>query len=316
MTIKAKITAVIATVAIFGAVGGVLYYLAANKAKENKIENLTLAQQLRDCLPKSDTASKEKCNRLIKTIMTFNQCVDAEFSVTKHYPDQCQTPDGRIFVDNNPPDQNKIAKAEKAIRNFMASPNLEFRYISTAKNPSNFTVGKIISKTENSTTMDTPSEWERPIYIFQQKEYIDDLCEIYEYEVSIKTYQIIEIHVRYPEEINPMTTEQRKAKCGSYGSMEVPLKTKNEIEQIAFGYLQRDPSHTKLLLRSDIKPEYTPSKKGVANPAHNVWQWEDKNYKLPEGFVGDPYQYPVIRIVVSSGGKLVNYLNTSELYNE
>lgn len=313
MTIKAKIIAVITAVAIFGVIGGV-YYLIANKTRENK--NLTFAEQLRDCLPKSDMASKEKCDRLIKTIVTFDRCNEAGFPIIKHYPDQCQTPDGRIFVDNNPPDQNKIAKAEEAIRTFMALPNMEFQYISIRENPSNFTVGKIISKTENSISMDTPPEWERPIYIIQQKEYIDDLCEVYEYEVSAKTNQIIEVHVRYPEKISLMTSEQKKAKCGRYGSLEIPLKTKSEIEQIAFDFLQRDANHTKLLLRSDIQPEYTPSKKGVANPAHNVWQWEDKNYKLPEGLVGDPYQYPIIRIVISSGGKLANYLNTSNLYNQ
>jgi len=54
--------------------------------------------ELKECLPKSDTASHEKCNELLKQITDFDSCVNAGFSIMKSNPPQCMTPDGRIFV--------------------------------------------------------------------------------------------------------------------------------------------------------------------------------------------------------------------------
>ncbi|HOZ36523.1 MAG TPA: hypothetical protein PLR18_01700 [bacterium] len=64
-----------------------------------KQEQRTLAEELKECLPKSDTASHEKCNELLATIGNFNDCVNAGFSIMKSNPSQCTTPDGRIFID-------------------------------------------------------------------------------------------------------------------------------------------------------------------------------------------------------------------------
>jgi uncharacterized protein YlzI (FlbEa/FlbD family) len=63
---------------------------------ENK-EN-SLAEKLRDCLPKSDTVSHEICNELLKQIVDFDSCVVAGFSILKFSPAQCATPDGRTFI--------------------------------------------------------------------------------------------------------------------------------------------------------------------------------------------------------------------------
>jgi hypothetical protein len=63
---------------------------------ENKNNNL--AEELRDCLPKSDFASHEKCNELLKQITDYNSCVEAGFSIMKSNPSQCATPEGRTFV--------------------------------------------------------------------------------------------------------------------------------------------------------------------------------------------------------------------------
>jgi hypothetical protein len=63
---------------------------------ENK-EN-SLAEELKDCLPKSDTASHEKCNELLKQITDFDSCVMAGFPILKSNPAQCQTIDGRTFI--------------------------------------------------------------------------------------------------------------------------------------------------------------------------------------------------------------------------
>lgn len=63
-----------------------------------KQEQKTLADELKECLPKSDTASHEKCNELLKQITDYNSCVNAGFSIMKSNPPQCATPDGRTFI--------------------------------------------------------------------------------------------------------------------------------------------------------------------------------------------------------------------------
>jgi len=57
-----------------------------------------IAAQLSDCLPKSDMASREKCQELLERIRNFDECVLAGFSIMKSNPAQCQTPDGRTFI--------------------------------------------------------------------------------------------------------------------------------------------------------------------------------------------------------------------------
>jgi len=204
-------------------------------------------------------------------------------------------------------------KALEAIRTFMGQPELELAYIST-RHPSNFSVGRVTNRDNGGFTIEDVSGWERRVEIYQQKEFINDRCEVYEYEVDPRNNQIVEIHVRYPEGI-PASPDDKMAQCGSYGSLEIPLKTKDQIEQIAFAYLGRDPEGTgRFLLSSAIQPQYIPSMKGAANPAMNEWMWEDKSYKLPEGLYSDAFAYPVLRIIISSGGKLVYYFNSTSLF--
>jgi len=57
--------------------------------------------ELKECLPKSDAASHEKCNELLATIRNFDDCVNAGFSIMKSNPPQCATPDGRTFIEKN-----------------------------------------------------------------------------------------------------------------------------------------------------------------------------------------------------------------------
>lgn len=59
----------------------------------------TPADELKECLPKSDTASHEKCQELLTTIRNFADCAKAGFSIMKSNPPQCATPDGRNFID-------------------------------------------------------------------------------------------------------------------------------------------------------------------------------------------------------------------------
>jgi len=200
-------------------------------------------------------------------------------------------------------------KALEAIRTFMGQPGLELAYIST-RHPSNFSVGRVTNHDDGGLTVEDVSGWERRVEIYQQKEFINDRCEVYEYEVDPRNNQIVEIHVRYPEGGSVGNPE-----CAKFGSLEVPLKTKDQIEQIAFAYLGRDPEGTgSMLASSAIQPQYIPSMKGAANPAMNEWRWEDKSYKLPEGLYSDAFAYPVLRIIISSGGKLVYYFNSTSLF--
>jgi len=59
---------------------------------------IDLAKELADCLPKSDLASKEKCDSLLAGITDFTSCAKAGFPIMEIYPEQCRTADGRNFV--------------------------------------------------------------------------------------------------------------------------------------------------------------------------------------------------------------------------
>lgn len=260
----------------------------------------------------ANKAPKEKANIDVASIKTFAQCNDAGFPIIRHYPDQCQTPDGRIFANENPPSESELVQSEQAIRTFMGDQSLELEYIGQNRHPNNFAVLSNVKQNEGGFTADNPEEWDRPVYLFQQKNFINDRCEVYQYQVLIKTKQVVEIGIVYPIERNATMPGD----CPGNGSLETPLKAKAEIEQIAFAYFGRDPEHTKFMLRSDIQPQYIPSKPGAANPAQNEWKWEDASVSLPDGLTGDPWQHPIARIVISSGGKLVYYLNTTDLFGQ
>ena len=63
-----------------------------------KYKNKSLAEELEECLPKSDMASKEKCDELISQITNFEECVDAGFPVMESYPERCNIPNSRSFT--------------------------------------------------------------------------------------------------------------------------------------------------------------------------------------------------------------------------
>jgi hypothetical protein len=212
------------------------------------------------------------------------------------------------------PSSTATAQIQTTIRDFMADQSLEIKYISTSSNPSNFTIGKATQLGDGGSQIDTPTEWKRPVYVFQQTQYINERCEVYEYELDARNLQIVDIHVRYPEEIQNLlgsATGLNAAKCASYGSMELPLKSKDTIEQTAFDYLARGVGNQ---LPSANQFDYIPSKQGASNPAANEWIWQDTSYRLPDGLTGDVYNYPTIRIIVSSGGKLLHYFNSVGLF--
>jgi len=63
-----------------------------------KDKQKSIVDELKECLSKSDTASHEKCNELLKQINNYDSCVDAGFSIMKSNLPQCATPDGRTFT--------------------------------------------------------------------------------------------------------------------------------------------------------------------------------------------------------------------------
>lgn len=63
-----------------------------------KVATSSLAEELGECLPKSDMESYERCKELLKQITDFDSCVGAGFSIMKSNPPQCATPDGRTFI--------------------------------------------------------------------------------------------------------------------------------------------------------------------------------------------------------------------------
>lgn len=78
-----------------------------NKKPENveikkivKIESQIITRKpvSEDCLG-SDWGSKERCDQLIKSITSFEECVNAGFATTNEV--ECKTPEGKIFNKEN-----------------------------------------------------------------------------------------------------------------------------------------------------------------------------------------------------------------------
>ncbi len=74
------------------------YYSLWTITEDIKNEENNIFNELRECLPKSDMISHERCNELLATIINFNDCVRAGFSIMKSNPPKCTTPDGRTFI--------------------------------------------------------------------------------------------------------------------------------------------------------------------------------------------------------------------------
>lgn len=87
------------------------YYSLWSITENLETEDTTLVDELKECLPKSDIASHERCNELLATIRNFDDCVNAGFSIMKSNPPQCATPDGQNFVDETNSDWNVVLTA-------------------------------------------------------------------------------------------------------------------------------------------------------------------------------------------------------------
>ncbi len=58
----------------------------------------SLRAKLLECLPKSDMASRQRCEELLQEIESYEECVEAGFEVIDTEPEKCRTIDDREFV--------------------------------------------------------------------------------------------------------------------------------------------------------------------------------------------------------------------------
>jgi hypothetical protein len=208
--------------------------------------------------------------------------------------------------------ESEREKAMQAIRDFMAKPDLQLQYIRT-RHPSNFNVGVVTNQTDGGYTMEDVDGWERKVEVYQQKEYIGNTCEVYEYEVDMRNNDIIQVGIRYPQE-GVIENPKKQSECQDTRSLETPILLIADIKDIAMGHVQRgvknfDAIEDKFIYEGSAQNPKTMS-------AHNAWIYEDKNYKLPEGlFAEAPSKLPTIWSRISSGGYLIMYLNTTGLFN-
>jgi len=282
-----------------------------------KIIEVVSKQKENNCIAEKDVevtvtlTGEKKIEKQWKTISSEGVCIDLQ-KQKDNLARERSYKIGQLQVQLDVLTARPEAEREKAvaaIKTFMGDSSLQLIYFRT-RHPSNFNVGRVTNQDAGGFTMEDVSGWERRVEVYQQKEFINDRCEVYEYEVDPRNNQIVEIHVKYPDGVSVGSPD-----CAKFGSLEVPLKTKDQIEKTAFAYLGRAPESTGIfLLSSAIQPQYIPSMKGAVNPAMNEWRWEDESYKLPEGLYSDAFPYPTLRIIISSGGKLVYYFNSTGLF--
>jgi hypothetical protein len=85
---------------VFAAMIG-LRSIAGSAGQPDNLPAATVAEQLADCLPKSDQGSKERCSRLLaslESVDSYDACAAAGFPIMESYPEQCALPDGRTFT--------------------------------------------------------------------------------------------------------------------------------------------------------------------------------------------------------------------------
>ncbi|KKT24578.1 MAG: hypothetical protein UW07_C0012G0011 [Candidatus Nomurabacteria bacterium GW2011_GWF2_43_8] len=208
--------------------------------------------------------------------------------------------------------ESEREKAMEAIIAFMAKPDLQLQYIGT-RHPSNFNVGVVTNQTDNGYTMEDVDGWERKVEVYQQKEYIENTCEVYEYEVDVRNNDIVQVGIRYPQE-GIIANPKKQNECQDIRSLETPILLMADIKDVAMGYAQRGVKNFDVIKDKFVYEGSAENPKTIS--AHNAWIYENKDYKLPEGlFAEAPSKVPTIWSRISSGGYLIMYLNTTGLFN-
>ena len=203
--------------------------------------------------------------------------------------------------------ESPLQKDINTIRSFMANPNLDLVSKRTGLPQPYFMVGKASPLDKGGgMRIDKVPEWERQVNIYEQKDLINGQCEVYEYQTDSRKNTLTAVHIRNLRQSEIDDLKANGISCGRASTM--PKMSKVEAETIAFGYLKRALPNF-----DQIKDQLVYSEK--LDGESQEWRWEDKNYKLPEGLTGDPYSYPVIRIVIY-GDKSILYENTISLFED
>lgn len=192
-----------------------------------------------------------------------------------------------------------------AIRSFMRDPDLELTYIGTDLPQPYFMIGKVSELEKGGgINIEQVEGWKRTVNVYEQKSLVEDQCAVYEFHTDTRNNQLTSVRIR---NLKPTEIESLDTPC-SEANNQMPVITKAEAETLAMGYFERAAPNFK-----EIENEFVYSTK-LGGESHE-WRWEDKEYKLPEGLGGDPYSYPVIRIVVFGNGT-IQYENTTSLFED
>lgn len=189
-----------------------------------------------------------------------------------------------------------------SIRLFMDEPNIQFSN-QGLHNPSNFTIGKTEAlDTNGSTRIVTPPEWERKVYVLNQTN-VTSKCQFYSYEVDAQSGKVVQVQMIGGLAVGS-DSEIQKAECEKANSHQQITAT--EAEDLAWA-----------IARKNV-PDLTGSNGDVSFDQGDryIWTWQDKSYTLPEGLTSEPWQYPIIRIILDKQGRLMTYLNTTFFYTK
>ena len=200
---------------------------------------------------------------------------------------------------------NKVNKAKESVKKFMNDPGMDLVYSYYSYHPSNYMIGKRISKNKEIGGMKSSIDMLHPVYVFQEKKFINNDCQVYQYEVSTETLQVVEIQTAWPRWFQA----EEDSKCPDAYSLSA--KNKEVVEKFALDILAKDPEHTDIILaNSNFQAKFTELKYSYD------WLWEDESISLPEELTGDPFQHPVMRIMMTKDGRLDYYLNTFDIFEK
>ncbi len=193
-------------------------------------------------------------------------------------------------------ESERVEKAEASIREFMNDPDMELVLSYISSHYSNYMVWKEKGTSGSKGTQSS-------VYIFQEKRFINNDCQVYTFEVNPETSQVIQVQTNWPWWFQAGEEDE----CPDVYSN--PAKSKEEVEKLVFEVLAKDPEYTGgILLRSDIQAQFRELKYNYS------WTWEDESVSLPEGFIGN--QHPVLRVMMTKDGRFDYYLNTFDIFEK
>ena len=193
-----------------------------------------------------------------------------------------------------------------AIKTFTGKSDLEVTFVNTDLPTPYFRVGKV-TKVGGGENMDPVEGWTRKVNIYDQKDFIDGGCSVYEYHTDERNHSLVAVLIKglKPSEVSDLAKSGVTCTPES-GSMSKVDKI--EAEPIAMEYLARTVINFDQI-KNDFK--YSTQQNGESHE----WLWEDKEYELPDGLSSRPYPGPIIRISVY-GNNEIQYWNTAPLFEK